>query len=256
MKKHELIENEIYICNTITYGIYLMKAVGDLISCCNAIQITNNYYVKNCTFKRDSNIHKAFTFKLATPEEKHWLNNCIKEDKFITFEEAVKTFVPEYVECIKKAPYNFYGEVGTVYKIINLNYKKSDYILEGSHSGSTDRRRFKPSTKEAYDAQFVVKQLKTPKDKILEYCRKNNNLIKKVQCSEGGVYQLDDKITVFTKDSSNKGKLLTIKSFRWNNDNSAICAITETHTPNGISLNKIELYLEPKKLLFKKCYKN
>lgn len=239
MKKHELIENEIYICNTITYGIYLMKAVGDLISCCNAIQITNNYYVKNCTFKRESNIHKAFTFKLATPEEKHWLNNCIKEDKFITFEEAVKTFVPEYVECTIQYIKSFY-KLGKIYKTSH-----NGKISENEGYYQLNKNRFKQSTKEAYDAQFVVKQLKTPKDKILEYCRKNNNLIKKVQCSEGSVYQLDDKITVFTKDSSNKGKLLTIKSFRWNKANTAICVITDVHVKNGISLNKIELYSKP-----------
>lgn len=34
----------------------------------------------------------------ATPEEKYWLEECIKADKFISKEEALKTFTHEYVE--------------------------------------------------------------------------------------------------------------------------------------------------------------
>jgi hypothetical protein len=30
----------------------------------------------------------------STPEEKHWLETCIKEDKFISKEEAMETFKP------------------------------------------------------------------------------------------------------------------------------------------------------------------
>ena len=30
--------------------------------------------------------------RLATPEEKHWLNTCIKAGKFISKEKALKTF--------------------------------------------------------------------------------------------------------------------------------------------------------------------
>lgn len=36
-------------------------------------------------FKHDQN-------RLATSEEKHWLNVCITNNKFITFKEAMKTF--------------------------------------------------------------------------------------------------------------------------------------------------------------------
>ena len=48
-------------------------------------------------------INSGFAYnnmRLATPEEKHWLNTCIQANKFITFEEAMKTFIPEYVEWI------------------------------------------------------------------------------------------------------------------------------------------------------------
>jgi hypothetical protein len=81
----------------------------------------------------------------------------------------------------------------------------------------------------------------------MEQLQKNKALydqIIQVQCSEGGVYKLGDKITVFTHNSPNKSKVFTIKRFRWTNDKSKICAVTELHTPNGIGLDKIELYVE------------
>jgi hypothetical protein len=66
--------------------------------------------------------------------------------------------VPEYVECIKAQPqYNNYGELGKIYKVQDWMYSVDDCMLEGTTSGSTDRNRFKPSTKEAYDAQQSLK---------------------------------------------------------------------------------------------------
>ena len=102
--------------------------------------------------------------------------------------------------------------------------------------------------------KYVLKEdvevLEEPKDKVL-LSRANSNhnsqtlTITKVESSEGAIYQLGDKIRVFTKDSSNKSKVFTIKGFRWNNAKTNICAITELHTTNGIGLDKIELYSEP-----------
>jgi len=274
----------------------------------------------------------------ATPEEKHWLETCIKADQFVSYEEAMKTFIPEYVECISLTYPNMkdinFGEIGKIYKVLNYNYSISDMTIN-EYFLSVGKERFKPSTKEAYDAQFVVKEpefvlpeiwwvritkknlkdiskfldfnlsknsigliagmvkshrngaitkgynstpitsygstfgneitydqfkqyvlkenttvtekpkivFEKPKDKVL---RANHNSIVTVECSEGGVYKIGDKITVFTHDSPNKGKVFTIERFRWTNDKSKICAVTELHTPNGISLDKIELYVKPK----------
>ena len=44
---------------------------------------------------------QKYEFYNATPEEKHWLETCIKADQFVPYEEAMKSFIPEYVECIK-----------------------------------------------------------------------------------------------------------------------------------------------------------
>jgi len=116
----------------------------------NTIKIEKLY--RNGGFSYDN-------IRLATPEEKHWLNTCIEQDKFITFEEAMKTFIPEYVECIKEEKqYGFYGDLGKIYKVDNWNHSQNDCMLIGTTSGSTCKNRFKPSTKEAYDAQFIVKE--------------------------------------------------------------------------------------------------
>lgn len=60
--------------------------------------------------------------------------------------------IPEYAECISTSR-NCYGELGKVYKVKNWNYSLSDCMLEGTTSGSTAKSRFRPSTKEAYNAQ-------------------------------------------------------------------------------------------------------
>lgn len=72
----------------------------------------------------------------------------------------MKTFIPEYVECIEEAPFNCYGKIGTVYKVSVWNFSTNDCMLEETNSNSTSKRRFKPSTKEAYDAQFIVNKPK------------------------------------------------------------------------------------------------
>lgn len=268
----------------------------------------------------------------ATPEEKHWLKECIKADKFVSYEEAMKTFIPEYVECVK--PNNWKQTIQE--NDGNLIFKsdfKSSCTRQVIDSLKTKDFQFKPSTKEAYDAQFVVKEpefvlpeiwwvritkenledvckflgfepyekavgyiagmvkhyrtgkiekswnatpttiygstfgdeitteqfrkyvlkeepvvYEEPKDTVLQFnqIRGKGTIIVQVQCSEGGIYKIGDKITVFDKTSPNKGKPFTIKGFRWNNTKTKLCAVTELHTPNGIGLDKIELYLEPK----------
>ena len=185
----------------------------------------------------------------ATPEEKHWLEVCIAANRFISYEEAMKTFIPEYVECTLQQVGSDYN-LGKIYKV-NTTSQNVNKIESHNNQGMAfyqmNKHRFKPSAKEAYDAQFVVKE---PKDKVLlNRANSNHNsqilTISKVESSEGAIYQLGDKIKVFTKDSPNKGKVFTIKGFRWNNAKTAICAITELHSKNGIGLDKIELYSEP-----------
>lgn len=248
LQKSDLKKGEIYVAGT---SMTFINKEG------------TNYSIEYSKIK-EANFYKTsgFTYieaREATEEEKHWLETCIKADQFVSYEEAMKTFIPEYVECISLTYPNMkdinFGEIGKIYKVLNYNYSISDMTIN-EYFHSVGKERFKPSTKEAYDAQFVVKEkenttvtekpkivFEKPKDKVL---RVNYSSIVTVECAEGGVYKIGDKITVFTHDSPNKGKVFTIKRFRWTNDKSKICAVTELHTPNGISLDKIELYVEPK----------
>lgn len=320
LEKKDLVDGEIYICiiTSINYK-YLIKKTKDLH--CDNIEILP--LKKQLYFKGgfDNSNNQFFE---ATPEEKHWLEVCIAANSFISYEEAMKTFIPEYVECIREETiYGFYGKLKIIYKVIDWNHSISDCMLEGTTSDFTSKKRFKPSTKEAYDAQFIVKesefvlpekwqikrneenheiinnwmnnhhkgkitnstnyissnyfannfnlsklvnkqddvieitfeqfkkyvlkeQLEEPKDKVLHSTSISGNYkITKVESSEGAIYQLGDEITVFIKDSKNKGKLFTITGFRWSKDKSQICALTSTHWEYGIGLDKIELYSEP-----------
>ena len=180
MEYNELIKNEIY--THLNGNIVRYENLNSLNKVCG-IHIggfKSDLYYNNGNF----NIKEL---KLATSEEKHWLNSCITADKFITFEEAMKTFIPEYVECIKSATNAFVKN--KVYKVKNKNYYKTFNLFD---TDNVERNvimngglwQFKPSTKEAYDVQFVVKEpefmlpekwcIKFSKDiELLNWCKKN-----------------------------------------------------------------------------------
>lgn len=346
LEKSDLKEGLIYKATNKDF-YYIFKATKDLK---NIMNVTGY----NMFFKEGDFNGNFLQFFEVTSEEKHWLETCIKADKLVSYEESMKTFIPEYYEYVGET--NVFGTEfikGKTYKIVNKNNLEAvfNFIDEkGKANGwsGTNWKRFKPSTKEAYDAQFIVKEpefvlpekwcirlnlenvdivgkwfnensqthindynymridksatlynilhfptfnylglskhgdinnqiqndyteitfeqfkkyvlkentivteepkvvLEEPKDKVLTYLIQSDiTLIHSVECSEGGVYRIGDKITVFDKYSPNKGKVFTIHRFRWSNDKSKICAVTELHTPNGIGLDKIELYVEPK----------
>ena len=94
LQKSDLKEGEIY------------WFVGSTIKFLNKISSINideyDCYLYNTTYfaGKGRNLKNPVNILEATPEEKHWLNCCITANKFITFEEAMKTLIPEYVECI------------------------------------------------------------------------------------------------------------------------------------------------------------
>src|SRR5690349_9989428 len=159
----EYIEKEIYV-NIDNKNIVQYEYLTDENKICGKfIRISDNH------FQSDLEDHPGnFTkerLKLATLEEKHWLETCIKLDKFITFEEAMKTFVPEYVECIDNEDVSDYGIIGRIYKFNSLSGDHWRVVCNlkcGNYNPDSflyfDTYQFKPSTKEAYDAQFVVKK--------------------------------------------------------------------------------------------------
>ena len=338
LQKSDLKEGEIYVSNP----SYSNSNPYEFL---NKHSLSGRGYGLNLKSKNDfkPDWHLSYNnMREATEEEKHWLETCIKADEFVSYEEAMKTFIPEYYEFIGDSDTGF--TKGKIYKCLNPNNLESaTNFLDNNNKedgwAGMNHLKFKPSTKEAYNAQFVVKEpefvlpqlwwiritkenlkdiskflnfnigeytigfvagmiksyktgkitkgynstpttsygstfgneitydqfkkyvlkenttvteepkvvLEKPKDKVIQTTSSGGKIrIDKVECSEGGVYKIGDKITVFDKYSPNKGKMFTIQSFRWTNDKSKICAVTELHTPNGIGLDKIELYVEPK----------
>lgn len=352
LQKSDLKEGEIYKQLDFNYiFLYNKNETYDSFNDGTAISTTDPRYCKRWSangFEKD--------MIEATPEEKHWLETCIKADKFVSYEEAMKTFVQYYKIIENRITDNYNNNVIYKHNIVFGHYEGNHRIIKsieiGKHNNDStinvlygeigelkvcfDIRALQPSTKEAYDAQFVVKEpefvlpekwciklteenyktlgkwrtdgelpmsnlhynclncylhtpmhnkngynepnkdpkyieitfdqfkkyvlkentivtekpkvvLEEPKDKVLAHLIQSDiTLIHSVECSEGGVYRVGDKIRVFDKYSPNKGKIFTIHRFRWSKDKSKICAVTELHTPNGIGLDKIELYVEPK----------
>lgn len=83
------------------------------------------YFNKSArAFWQESNNYSSCVTRIATKEEEHWMNEMIKDDKFIPYEEAMKTFQEqenknfaillnnqeELDACIKWAENNGYKE--------------------------------------------------------------------------------------------------------------------------------------------------
>lgn len=152
IKKEELIKDEIY--THINGNIVKYQYLDSNNKVCGIhIGKDKSRFVSNLSIH--AGIFSIVELKLASSEEKHWLNECIKLDKFITFEEAMKTFIPEYVECIQQLIGSAY-KLGIIYKVNNNGYISNDSYNFAYYN--FNKNRFKPSTKEAYDAQFVVKE--------------------------------------------------------------------------------------------------
>lgn len=68
-----------------------------------------------------------------------------------------------------------------------------------------------------------------------------------VQTVEGGIFKIGDKVKFIKKTKNpvfkNKNHFI-IKRFRWTNDNSKICAVVSNNFPNGIGLDKLEIYFK------------
>ena len=157
----------------------------------------------------------------------------------LKYDEAMKTFIPEY--------YQYIGEIdsykssfikGKTYKIINKNDLEASFNFideKGTPNGyeGVNWKKFKPSTKEAYDAQFVVKE-PLPQFKVIE----SIETITKVENNEGNQFFIGDIVI------SDSGFVQTIKSFRYNVNKDNVLATT--NICNQISIARLEHYIEPK----------
>ena len=62
----------------------------------------------------------------ATEEEKHWLETCIKANQFVSYEEAMKTFIPEHVQLLPgwSCDGEFVGKIFDTKKDFQEQFKK------------------------------------------------------------------------------------------------------------------------------------
>ena len=93
IKKEELIIGEIYKSTLYNHIFKYLDKNGD-----KNPNISKTYNVFNKDLATIGN--GLGNIINTTSEEKHWLNCCITANKFITFEEAMKTFILEYVELL------------------------------------------------------------------------------------------------------------------------------------------------------------
>lgn len=154
MNKNEIKKGEIYTSNE-TNNICMWN------------ERDSEYYIgnKQTMFCRGDGGFHSVTLRNATPEEKHWLNICIEQDKFISYDEAMKTFISEYVELLPEwsVANEFVGEIFSTKKDFYEQFNKFKHISKNDNweqiiKNNWYPKYFKPSTKEAYDAQFVVKE--------------------------------------------------------------------------------------------------
>ena len=191
IKKEELKDGDIFVSQMSHHHFLNKYGTG------YSLHLNLDNTIKNQVLYRNGGF--AYNnMRLATSEEKHWLNECIKLDKFITFEEAMKTFITEYVEAISNK-HSSSEIIGTIYKTSELPKWVKGHKLE--EYWKAYMFHYKPSTKEVYNAQFVVKEpefvlpekwcLKITKEN-LDFCKslENNELKfhKNYPYSIGGYY--------------------------------------------------------------------
>jgi len=135
----------------------------------------------------------------ATKEEIEWLELCSKHSKFIPFDEISSyketskqenNFTPEYVECINS---KFHGNhkvtVGKIYTFPNIIFNNGEK-LNLNNNFNVWLKEFKPSTKEAYNLQFIKQQPLLPED-----------------CYSQDVIEIGDEVEIITSVSNNWYKI-------------------------------------------------
>ena len=125
-----------YSANLGDYAIINCDKDCNLTTSLGGIQISRKEYWKSNGWSCKNNI------RLATDEEKAWLQHCIKEDKFVEYEEFMKAYKPQF---IVGQWYKYNNHIGKFYSYDNGIFQVSEYIHKkkyyNSHSnwGSKDK---------------------------------------------------------------------------------------------------------------------
>jgi len=211
MNREDLKQGEYYFNDTGMSDIVFIY--NDIIS---RYSIKAHYYLQIIRpstrgwFKKDVQI-SCQNPRLATPEEKHWLDECIRLNKFITKEVAMETFKPEFVlpekwvlhvdianlELAKsfihnhKNDYKGYRESWTISLDGTPCYLHYPQVPDSNaHSSFQIQKDYVEITTEQFK-KYVLKEgeLQQPSkdasiEEILEYCKKKYPLGTKIKCTK------------------------------------------------------------------------
>lgn len=208
--------------------------------------------IDNKDLQRNSYHNHQSSLRDATSEEKHHLECCIKKDKFVSYDEAMLTFIKEFVLpekwCINRQ------NQPEVIKWFNENNSsgRNDYDKDllgvythypswgaGCHTYHKIDQNYTEITIGQFK-QHVLKENKLPY-RILK--QQGNNILQ-VSNQEGSIFDIGDNITSL---KSNYKKNSNILSFRISQNNGNLLAVGDHYYKTGISIDKIEHYIEPVK---------
>ncbi len=174
LRVEDLVEGEIYVNgpDNGTTWCYIIKYSKNSFKKAVGLYKTGVYSAEYCNYMGDYT--EGWLLRLATPDEKKWLNTCIKQDKFIEQSELNKyddegnlmeknEKYPEYVKLINTG--GCIGEmaiINRIYKLVkdNRGIYQYEFLLDNVYKFGFDDRNgkftkyFEPSTKEDYEAQF------------------------------------------------------------------------------------------------------
>ena len=114
--------------------------------------------IQDSTWKNHYSNGRGSNLRVATKEEKAWLYACKSAGKFIPKEEVLKPTIPEYVEVLAGFDTKHVGEIFKTSEAVP-NYENWTKGKTWEYYLSTWPAYFKPSTKEAYEAQIAPKSL-------------------------------------------------------------------------------------------------
>ena len=141
-----------------------------------------------------------------------------------------RPYIKKYREYINYKPYD----------IGNYNYQTQtcgNHELRGKELTLEEFKKY-ILKEETVEEVKIIEPL--PQFKVIETIE----TITKVESNEGNQFFIGDTITPI--EGFNKGNKFVISAFRYNNARTNICAITNTHSLNGIGIDKIEHYIGPK----------
>lgn len=225
------------------------KYIGDIKGCRNYKTIGGAFIVSE--------------LKEATPEQKHWLEVCIQHDKFVEYDEAIKTFAKEFVlpekwllkvEPINQTIIRKWGDkmwssdnyICNTWKELKSN---TNHILIGN--ADVKGRPYYMQNIEGYrhHTEITFEQFKqyVLKEKQLLYTilKQDGDKILQVSNQEGSIFDIGDIVQGL---NIKKYQIIPLEiiGFRFNKANDGIIATCNKPTSNGISIDKIEHYIESK----------